>query len=107
VKADSVQGIGFDATCSLAVFSVDRDEPVSVTGPGFDNGDGNDCNVILWLDHRPDEETKKINATKHNLLRYVGGSMSIEMEGDDNQSHIIQELTIYSPESALAEEQYA
>jgi ribulose kinase len=26
------------------------------------------------------EETKKINATKHNLLRYVGGTMSIEME---------------------------
>jgi ribulose kinase len=26
------------------------------------------------------EETEKINATKHNLLRYVGGKMSIEME---------------------------
>ncbi|KAI9881881.1 MAG: hypothetical protein M1823_006407, partial [Watsoniomyces obsoletus] len=25
-------------------------------------------------------ETKKINATKHNLLQYVGGTMSIEME---------------------------
>ncbi|KAJ9299308.1 hypothetical protein DTO271G3_2930 [Paecilomyces variotii] len=71
-----VRGIGFDATCSLAVFAEDTDEPVSVTGPKFDS----DRNVILWLDHRPVEETEKINAINHNLLRYVGGKMSIEME---------------------------
>ncbi|KAJ9317588.1 hypothetical protein DTO271D3_2054 [Paecilomyces variotii] len=71
-----VRGIGFDATCSLAVFAEDTDEPVSVTGPKFDT----DRNVILWLDHRPVEETEQINATNHNLLRYVGGKMSIEME---------------------------
>jgi len=80
IDPESVKGIGFDATCSLAVFSNDTDEPIAVTGPNFDNKDGNDRNVILWLDHRPEEETKKINATKHNLLRYVGGTMSIEME---------------------------
>jgi FGGY-family pentulose kinase len=77
VDATSIKGIGFDATCSLAVFTYDTDEPVSVTGPKFA---GNDHNVVLWLDHRPVEETKKINATRHNLLRYVGGTMSIEME---------------------------
>lgn len=80
IDRDSIRGIGFDATCSLSVFSEDTDEPVSVTGPHFDNRDGNDRNVILWLDHRPVEETEKINATDHNLLRYVGGKMSIEME---------------------------
>ncbi|KKA31160.1 hypothetical protein TD95_002289, partial [Thielaviopsis punctulata] len=74
-----VKGLGFDATCSLAVFTHDTDEPVPVTGPDFRN-DGNDRNVILWLDHRPEEETKKINATGHPLLKYVGGRMSIEME---------------------------
>ncbi len=79
VDSSSIRGIGFDATCSLAVFTHDTDEPVSVTGPKFDHS-GNDHNVILWLDHRPEEETAKINATKHNLLRYVGGTMSIEME---------------------------
>lgn len=77
VDPNSVRGVGFDATCSLAVFTHDTDEPVSVTGPDFG---GNDHNVILWLDHRPVKETEKINATKHNLLRYVGGTMSIEME---------------------------
>jgi FGGY-family pentulose kinase len=80
IDETTVRGIGFDATCSLAVFTQDTDEPMCVTGPKFDNRDGNDRNVILWLDHRPVEETNKINATKHNLLRYVGGKMSIEME---------------------------
>jgi FGGY-family pentulose kinase len=79
IDTSTIKGIGFDATCSLAVFTHDTDQPVSVTGPTFDES-GNDHNVVLWLDHRPVEETKKINATKHNLLRYVGGTMSIEME---------------------------
>ncbi|CAL5869358.1 uncharacterized protein PFLUO_LOCUS3587 [Penicillium psychrofluorescens] len=76
INPDTIRGIGFDATCSLSVFHTDTDEPVSVTGPSFDS----DRNVILWLDHRPVEEAAKINATNHNLLRYVGGKMSIEME---------------------------
>ncbi|KLU89714.1 hypothetical protein MAPG_08683 [Magnaporthiopsis poae ATCC 64411] len=79
VDTSTIKGIGFDATCSLAVFSHDTDEPVPVTGPDFAN-DGNDRNVILWLDHRPLAETEEINATRHNLLRYVGGRMSVEME---------------------------
>ncbi|KAL2019450.1 hypothetical protein VTK56DRAFT_9655 [Thermocarpiscus australiensis] len=79
VDPSTIKGIGFDATCSLAVFTHDTDEPVPVTGPDFTN-DGNDRNVILWLDHRPLAETEKINGTKHNLLRYVGGTMSVEME---------------------------
>ncbi|KAK7921077.1 hypothetical protein PG985_009099 [Apiospora marii] len=79
VDPATIKGIGFDATCSLAVFSHDTDEPVTVTGPTFAD-DGNARNVILWLDHRPVDETEKINATGHNLLRYVGGKMSIEME---------------------------
>lgn len=76
VDPSSIRGIGFDATCSLAVFSHDTDEPISVTKNDF----GNDRNIILWLDHRPVEETNRINATEHKLLRYVGGKMSIEME---------------------------
>lgn len=80
IDGHTVKGIGFDATCSLAVFAEDTNEPIAVTGPDFDNKDGHDRNVILWLDHRPVDETNKINATNHNLLRYVGGKMSIEME---------------------------
>ncbi|KAI9830452.1 MAG: hypothetical protein M1819_005704 [Sarea resinae] len=76
IDPETIRGIGFDATCSLTVFAQDTDEPISVTPKKYDN----DHNVILWLDHRPIKETEKINATKHNLLRYVGGTMSIEME---------------------------
>lgn len=79
VDPSRIRGIGFDATCSLAVFTDDTDEPMPVTGPDFAN-DGHDRNVILWLDHRPVSETEKINSTKHKLLKYVGGQMSIEME---------------------------
>lgn len=72
----SVHGIGFDATCSLCIFSNKTNEPISVTKPNFDT----ERNVILWLDHRATKETDSINATKHKVLRYVGGKMSLEME---------------------------
>lgn len=55
-------------------------KPVSVVPADFEEPSGDIRNVILWLDHRPELETATINATKHNLLRYVGGTMSIEME---------------------------
>jgi FGGY-family pentulose kinase len=77
IDPNTIKGIGFDATCSLAVFNEETDEPVSITGPHFE---GQERNVILWLDHRPLEETDKINATQNNLLRYSGGKMSVEME---------------------------
>ncbi|KAA8650040.1 FGGY-family carbohydrate kinase [Aspergillus tanneri] len=60
---------------AISQHNIDPDT-VRGIGPNFDS----DRNVILWLDHRPVEETEKINATNHNLLRYVGGKMSIEME---------------------------
>lgn len=71
-----IRGIAFDATCSLAVFSTDDDLPVSVSAGKFDT----DRNVILWLDHRAVAETELVNATGHQVLQYVGGKMSIEME---------------------------
>jgi FGGY-family pentulose kinase len=79
IDPNSVSGLGFDATCSLAVFDI-HGKPVSVVPPDFNETPEQVRNVILWLDHRPELETKIINATKHNLLRYVGSTMSIEME---------------------------
>lgn len=82
IDAAAIKGIGFDATCSLAVFSHDTDEPVTVTKSrlGRSAQDTDDRNIILWLDHRALKETDTINATGHNLLRYVGGTMNVEME---------------------------
>lgn len=70
-----IRGIAFDATCSLVVFSKDDDSPVSVSA-----GSDTDRNVILWLDHRAVAETERVNATGHQVLQYVGGKMSVEME---------------------------
>lgn len=70
-----VKGIAFDATCSL-VATDENLESLSV-GPDFAI---KDQDVLLWMDHRAVDETKKVNATKASLLEYVGGQMSIEME---------------------------
>lgn len=37
-------------------------------------------NVILWMDHRANQEMEEINSTGHSLLDYVGGKVSIEMQ---------------------------
>ncbi|KAK8847399.1 hypothetical protein IAR55_005257 [Kwoniella newhampshirensis] len=82
-----VKGIGFDATCSLAV--VDKSgKPISVSRTGAteedekdDNlGKAGEWNVILWADHRAEEEAEKINATGEGVLGFVGKTMSLEME---------------------------
>ncbi|NVN05234.1 FGGY-family carbohydrate kinase [Asaia spathodeae] len=69
-----VRGIGFDATCSLVV--LDREgKPLSVDPEGASEQD-----VILWADHRAMKEADEINAGKYDVLRYVGGTISPEME---------------------------
>src|SRR5262245_36780406 len=71
---EAVAGVGFDATCSLvAVDAAGR--PVSVSPSGND-----EQNVVLWMDHRAIEEAARINETRHEVLRYVGGVISPEME---------------------------
>lgn len=75
VSATDVKGIGFDATCSLAVSDMDG-EPVVVT-KGDDLGKVGDRNIILWADHRAEEEANHINSTGSVVLDYVGGVMSV------------------------------
>jgi FGGY-family pentulose kinase len=70
----SVVGVGFDATCSLVVRDA-AGAPVSVSLAGEPERD-----VIVWMDHRALEQTARINAIGHEVLRYVGGVMSPEME---------------------------
>lgn len=70
----SIAGIGFDATCSLVALDA-QDRPVTVSPTGNDAR-----NVIVWMDHRAMKQTERLNATKHEVLRYVGGRLSPEME---------------------------
>jgi FGGY-family pentulose kinase len=69
-----VRGIGFDATCSLVALD-ERDRPVSVSPTGKDAQ-----NVVVWMDHRATAQATRINATKHEVLKYVGGGVSPEMQ---------------------------
>jgi FGGY-family pentulose kinase len=73
-RPEDVRGIGFDATCSLVALDAD-DRPVSVSPSGNDAQ-----NVVVWMDHRATEQAAHINRTKHDVLRYVGGVISPEME---------------------------
>jgi D-ribulokinase len=74
IPADKVEGLGFDATCSLVVLDP-AGKPVSVSPSGNDAQ-----NVIVWMDHRAIEQAERINATKDDVLKYVGGVISPEME---------------------------
>lgn len=83
-----VKGVGFDATCSLAVVNKSG-QPVSVSRTGSSEDDENDqnlgtevsgeeaWNVILWADHRAEAEAEQINATGEGVLGFVGKTMSV------------------------------
>jgi D-ribulokinase len=72
--AEAVAGISFDATCSLAVLDA-AGSPLPVGPSGQAERD-----VIVWMDHRAVGEADFINRGGHEVLRYVGGKISPEME---------------------------
>jgi ribulose kinase len=61
LSKDLIKGIGFDATCSLAVTDMGG-KPVIVT-EGEACGSFGERNIILWADHRADQEAELINKT--------------------------------------------
>ncbi|KAG8903075.1 hypothetical protein FRB99_003781 [Tulasnella sp. 403] len=78
VGPKQVMGIGFDATCSLAVTDL-QGQPISVSVEE-QLGDPGHRNIVLWADHRAEEEANVINKTGSEVLDFVGGTMSLEME---------------------------
>lgn len=74
VEPEKVVGIGYDATCSLVVLQ-ERDQPLSISPTGDPQ-----WNVMMWMDHRAIHEAEEINAGGYEVLRYVGGVISPEME---------------------------
>ena len=74
VTAETVAGIGFDATCSLVVVG-EGGGPLPVGDP-----QATERNIIVWMDHRAIDQAERINATGHPVLNYVGGRISPEME---------------------------
>ncbi len=74
ISTGQVVGISYDATCSLVALDA-QDQPVTVSPTG-----NPEQNVIVWMDHRAIQEAERINASKHQVLRYVGRKISPEME---------------------------
>src|SRR6266436_4939791 len=74
ISPSAVKGIGFDATCSLVVLDA-AGGPLTVSASGDVRR-----NVIVWMDHRAVGEARAVNETQDDVLRYVGGSISPEME---------------------------
>src|SRR5258707_1853947 len=70
----AVKGIGFDATCSLVVLDAAAN-PLTVSTSSDERR-----NIIVWMDHRAIAEAHLVNDTHDDVLRYVGGSISPEME---------------------------
>ena len=93
-----MKGVGFDATCSLAV--VDRSgEAISITRSPQNEaekeddkylGDKGDWNVVLWADHRAEEEAEDINKTEEGVLGFVGETMSVSPHEPTSRSICIQ-----------------
>ncbi|MCD6384314.1 ribulokinase, partial [Candidatus Sumerlaeota bacterium] len=74
IRPEQIIGLGFDATCSLVVLDKEG-RPITVSPTG-----NPEQNIIVWMDHRAVEQARRINATHHRVLRYVGGRISPEME---------------------------
>ena len=74
VAPEDVAGVSYDATCSLVVL-----DKAGKSLPVNDEGDAA-RDIIVWMDHRALAETDAINAGGYDVLKYVGGRVSPEME---------------------------
>ncbi len=74
LSPQQIAGIGFDATCSLVVVDP-QGAPVTVSPTGKDQQ-----NIIVWMDHRAIAEAEEINSGGYEVLKYVGGRVSPEMQ---------------------------
>ena len=90
VSPDQVTGIGFDATCSLVVLGAGG-VPLPV-GPS----ERAERDIIVWMDHRAVAQAERINATGHEVLKFVGGKID-RKSTRLNSSHA---LTSRMPSSA-------
>ena len=69
-----VLGLAFDATCSLVVRDKQQ-QPLAVSPDSASNWD-----TIVWMDHRAKAEAEECTQTSAEVLDYIGGVMSPEME---------------------------
>ncbi|KAJ3314173.1 hypothetical protein HDV04_000945 [Boothiomyces sp. JEL0838] len=66
-----INGIGFDATCSLVNLGCDFQSIQASDDPEY--------NITMWMDHRSHVEASLLSKSGNSLLKYTGGSISPEM----------------------------
>lgn len=74
VAGGRIAAIGFDATCSLVVRG-ENGRQVTCSTSGERRWD-----TIAWFDHRALNEAQTCTVTRHEVLQFVGGVMSPEMQ---------------------------
>ena len=67
VSASEVRGLGLAGTCSLVVAGQEMADT-----PGYD--------IIMWMDHRAEQEADIINQSGHPCSPAGGGGVSLEMQ---------------------------
>lgn len=72
INGSTVAGIAFDAACSMVAVD-ENDRPVTVSPTGND-----EQNVIVWMDHRAIAEAARVTAQGHEVISYLGGTVSPE-----------------------------
>ena len=73
IEGAQVAALSYSATCSLVLLD-DAHQPLPLS-----EGE-TPWNIIMWMDHRAQEETRLCNATGSPVLRNLGGAISVEME---------------------------
>ena len=68
-----VAALSYSATCSLVLLDTDH-QPLAL------NEGEIPWNIIMWMDHRAQEEARLCNDTGSPVLRNLGGAISVEME---------------------------
>ena len=73
IEGSDVAALSYSATCSLVL--LDREHrPLALSA-----GD-TPWNIVMWMDHRAQDEARLCNATGSPVLRNLGGAMSVEMQ---------------------------
>lgn len=73
IDGAQVAALSYSATCSLVLLDQDQ-RPLALS-----EGE-TPWNIIMWMDHRAQEEAHRCNATGSPVLRNLGGAISVEME---------------------------
>ncbi len=73
INGAEVSALSYSATCSLVLLDKSG-QPLALNKTDIP------WNIIMWMDHRAGAETEECNTTASEVLKNLGGSMSVEME---------------------------